>query len=137
MVSKTLNPRLVVGSFCGVPLSGYTDGDFITWAKNEDGMTLKVGADGETAVAVNANESGKVTATFLNTSDTNDYLSTCANTRRRGVLQFTDLGGRTLIFAEDAWLTRPADGGKGKEVGSNAWVFETGNLLIKNAGNNV
>lgn len=135
MTSKTYNPKLVVASFAGVILSGYADGQFIGVEKNADAMSLKMGADGESAVAVSADESGKVTVTVLNTSDTNDYLTTCANARTRGPLQIKDLSGRMLVNADDAWLTKLAPINKSKEVESNAWVFESGNLAVGNNGN--
>lgn len=135
MASNTYIPKLVVSSFAGTPLTGFADGNFITAERNSDGITLKVGADGESAVAVSADESGKVTITVLNTSKTNDYLSLCANLHTRGPLQIKDLSGRLLVNAEDAWVVKQAAITKSKEVEDNAWVIETGNLAIVNGGN--
>ncbi len=135
MVSKTYNPKLVVVTFISTNLAGFADGQFIGVTKNEDGMTLKVGADGESAVAINANESGRVTLTLLNTSASNDFLSLQAALRSRGALQIKDLSGRLLVNAEDMWIVKVADVNKSKEVETNAWVFETGELVMANNGN--
>lgn len=135
MASNTYIPKLVIASFAGTGLTGFADGTFVTVERNSDGMTLKVGADGESGVAVSADESGKVTVTVLNTSKTNDYLSTCANLKTRGPLQIKDLSGRLLVLAEDAWVTKHASITKSKDVEENAWTFETGNLSITNGGN--
>lgn len=134
-MSQTYNPKLLIATFAGRILSGFADGTFAQVSKNEDGMMLKVGADGESAVAVNANESGKVTITLLNTSATNDFLSLAAGLRTRGALQIKDLSGRTLVNAADAWIVKQADITKSKEIETSEWVFETGSLQVFSGGN--
>ena len=136
MASESYAAALVAASFNAVPLTGMADGQFIGADKNVDGMTLTVGADGESAVAISADESGTVTITLLNTSISNDYLSRCANLKVRGQLIVKDLSGRMVLFAQDAWVKKQSTVNKSKQVESNAWVFETGNLEMTNNGNN-
>lgn len=135
MASQTYSPKLVIISFLGVNLTGFADGTFLTIAKNDDAMKLKVGADGESAVAISADESGKVTVTLLNTSPSNDFLSLQANLRARGPLQAKDLSGRMLSGTDDAWVSKVADVNKSKEIETTTWQFESGKLLIANNGN--
>lgn len=135
MTSRTYSSKAVTQSFAGVLLSGMGDATFLTVAKNEDGMELKVGADGESSVAINANESGIATITVMNTSPTNDYLSLCANARTRGVYQAKDLSGRMLVNAADAWVKKMGDVTKSKSVETTTWIIESGDMNMQNNGN--
>lgn len=136
MASNTYAAKLVSASFVAVPLTGMADGQFIAADKNVDGMTLAVGADGESAVSVSADESGRVTISLLNTSASNDFLSRCCNLKVRGQLMVKDLSGRMVLFAEDAWIVKQATVNKSKGIETNAWIFESGNLVMTNGGNN-
>lgn len=136
MPSRTYSSKKVVITFNGVLITGLGDATFLTVAKNSDGMELKVGADGESAVAESPDESGIATVTVLNTSPSNDYLSTCANQKTRGVFQAKDLSGRMLVNAPDCWVKKMADITKSKSVESSAWAFESGDMNMNNAGNN-
>ena len=136
MASRTFNPKLHVMTYTPVGiLTGLNDGEFLNIEKNSDAMTLKVGADGESAVAVNADESGRVTVTVLATAEINRALSLACATRARGALQIKDLSGTLVASAEDAWIMKEAPISRSKEVESRAWVFESGELLIVGGGN--
>jgi hypothetical protein len=135
MPSRSYSSKAVVITFNGVLITGLGDATFLTVAKNTDGMELKVGADGESAVAISPDESGLATVTLLNSSPSNDFLSQCANQRTRGVFQAKDLSGRMLINAPDAWVKKMADVTKSKSIESSAWAFESGDMKMNNAGN--
>lgn len=135
-MGEVFDPKQVAVSFRGVNGSGWGDGQFLAAAKNEEGFFLKVGADGEYGVAVNANESGRVTVTTLNTGPFNDFLTNCANLKLRGPLMISDLSGRMKISAPVAWVVKVADVNKSKNVETNAWIFEGGKMTISNNGNN-
>lgn len=133
------DPKAVVVTFKGAILTGYADGSFISAERNEDSFSLQVGAGGEFTRTRNRNESGRVTLTLLQTSPSNDILSAFLKLDEmgglgKGPLSIKDLRGNTVVFAETAWLTRPASVEYGTEGSSREWVFETGRLEMNVGG---
>ncbi len=140
MATKTYNPKKVLVSFAGRILTGFADGSFITVSRNGDSFTLAVGSDGEAARAANADRSGTVALTLMQTSQSNDQLSNLLATDElsnlgTGALFIKDASGRTLVSAVEAWIRKPADVEFSKELGGREWTFETGNLEIFAGGN--
>lgn len=66
---KTYNPKEVVVA-CGTHIvSGYADDSFISIEPNGDGITKKVGCDGEIARSISPDNTYKVKITLLQNSD--------------------------------------------------------------------
>jgi hypothetical protein len=140
MATKTYNAKKVLISFAGKTLTGVLDGSFVKVSRNNDSFMLAIGSDGEAARAANADKSGTVTVTLMQTSPSNDDLSNLMSTDEltntgTGALFVKDASGRTLVSAVDAWIRKPADVEFAREITGREWVFETGNLEIFNAGN--
>lgn len=140
MATKTYNAKKVLVSFAGKILTGMMDGSFVTVSRNNDSFMLMVGSDGEAARAANADRSGTVTVTLMQTSPSNDDLSTLMATDEltnagTGALFIKDASGRTLVSAVEAWIRKPADAEFAREIGGREWTFETGNIEIYNGGN--
>ena len=72
---KTYNPKEVTVSCGSHIVEGFADDSFITIEFNGDGITKKVGCDGEIARAVSPDDTAKVKIVLLQTSDSNAYFS--------------------------------------------------------------
>lgn len=140
MAVKTYDPKKVVVSFGGAPLTGFAPGTFVEITYDEDAWTKMVGADGEGARARNANRGGKVKVTLMQTSVSNDVLSGYFVADRdlgTGALPLfvKDLLGRSLAVAVTAWIMKAADVKFGKELDTREWTFDTDNLEVFVGGN--
>lgn len=127
---------LIVG---GVPIIGFADGTFIKASYNNDLWMLKTGADGFSTRVRNSDESGKFEMTLLASSPSNDYLAILAQADRAagtGIVPvlLKDRSGFGVAAAELAWIMKPADMERGKELPDTTWVFETPQLVIVQGG---
>jgi hypothetical protein len=139
-MATTYSPKKVIVTFNGRILTGYAAGTFIEAERESDAFTKDVGADGETARVASADRSGRVTLTLMQTSDSNDYLSTVAATDEltqtgTGALFIKDTSGRSLVTAGEAWVKKVPKASFAKDNGEREWVFETGDIQITNNGN--
>jgi hypothetical protein len=127
----TYDPKKVIITFGGVPLSGFADGTFINVTGASDTFVKSVGADGEVARGRSNDETCEVTLTLMQTSLSNVYLNTVKEADKissSGVkpLSITDLSGTGLMFWPQAWIRKAPDVEYAKEVGDRAWIFDTG-----------
>lgn len=138
-MSETYDPKQVTVVFAGIPIDGFAE-DIYAVSKNEDAFNLRVGATGRSSRALNANESGRVTITLLQTSPSNALLSAQHELDKAtgdgvGVLSIKDLSGGDRVFAQEAWIVKDPDMENNNEVGQREWVLESGNLVMTAAGN--
>lgn len=139
--TKTIDPKLVIPTFLGIPLSGFADGAFIKIERNADAFSLVVGSDGESARARSRNRSGRITLTLLQTSASNDFLSAAHRADEIGVpggkgpFLVKDLAGTTLVSAPSAWIVKFPSTEFSRDVGSREWVFESGDIDMFVGGN--
>ncbi len=126
-----------------VPLSGFAPDSKVTIARNEDAFTLQVGSDGEAARSKSNNKSGRMTIRLLQTSPSNDVLSTLALadevTPGGAVFPFAckDLNGGSLHTAQTGWIVKKPDAEYVVEAGEREWILETDDLKHTVAGNNI
>lgn len=140
MAVKTYDPKLVSVIVGGKIMSGYADGTFVLVERNEAAFALKVGVDGEGTRAKSNNRSGKITITLMNSSKSNDDLSTFAaadELSNSGAVpvMVKDNSGRSLYACETAWIQKYANGEYAKEANGRTWVLETDALNMFVAGN--
>jgi len=138
-IITTYDPQKVIVTFGGTPLSGYAEGTFVGIARQAKSFTRKNGADGHVVRSKSANKCHDVTITLLQSSLTNDYLSTMEqldNATGHNILPLTitDLNGTTLKFWPQAWVEEPDSWDYGGEVTDRAWVFHTGNISTNRSG---
>lgn len=138
---RTFDPKGVLASFANIPISGYADGTFIEVERAEDAYMLTIGAWGEGARARNYNRSGTITFTLLQTSPINDLLSAAALKDELtgagiGALFIKDIGGATLVSADNAWIKKVPTVSVGKEVETREWVIECESMNIFVGGTN-
>ena len=76
---NTYDPKKVIITFGGVPITGFADGTFVQIDPNAEMWTKKVGADGEVTRSQSNDNTHTVQITLQQSSASNDYLSTCMN----------------------------------------------------------
>jgi hypothetical protein len=136
----TYNPREIILSANGIPLSGFADGTFATFERYVDDFELHVGTDGAVSRAMNANLSGHGNIVLAQTSPSNDVLSAIRLadvTTGRGivVLSLTDLRGTTKLMGALAWVKKAPKAEFGKVIGNREWIFDIAKFEVWNGGN--
>jgi hypothetical protein len=132
------NVSMIVG---GKIMSGFGDGTFIKVSRNEQAFNLKVGVDGEGTRAKSNNFSGKFEITLMQSSSSNDVLSSYASADQlsnSGVVPvlLRDNNGTTLATALTGWVQKLPDTEFAKEVTTRTWVIETDDIELFVGGNN-
>lgn len=132
---KTYNPKQVVCAFGKHLVSGYADDSFITIDPNGDGVTKKVGCDGEIVRSISPDDTYIFKLTVLQTSKTNAYLQKMyAKDIEKGTGTFPilmkDKSGSFIFKTSQAWVSKPASRGYGKESNNREWEIHTGSGKI-------
>lgn len=132
---KTYNPKEVVVA-CGTHIvSGYADDSFINIEPNSDGITKKVGCDGEIARSISPDNTYKVKITLLQNSDSNSFFSNIADYDRatgNGLFPvlIKDLRGGLLFATEAAWVIKKSPATRGKETNNREWEIDTASAVM-------
>lgn len=132
---KTYNPKEVVVA-CGTHIvSGYADDSFINIEPNGDGITKKVGCDGEIARSISPDNTYKVKITLLQNSDSNSFFSNIADYDRatgNGLFPvlIKDLRGGLLFATEAAWVVKKSPATRGKETNNREWEIDTASAVM-------
>jgi len=128
---RTYNPKEVTVSCGSHIVTGYADDSFITIEPNGDGITKKVGCDGEIARAVSPDNTYKVKIVLLQTSDSSAYFSKMADLDRdtgEGMfpILIKDLKGGQVFSTEAAWVVKKSPMNRGKDTNNREWELDTG-----------
>ena len=132
---KTYNPKEVVVA-CGTHIvSGYADDSFISIEPDGDGITKKVGCDGEIARSISPDNTYKVKITLLQNSDSNSFFSNIADYDRatgNGLFPvlIKDLRGGLLFATEAAWVIKKSPATRGKETNNREWEIDTASAVM-------
>jgi hypothetical protein len=130
----TYDPKLVNATLGGIVILGYADGKFIEIERNTDTFELTVGASGETARTQSNNRGAKATFTLLQSSISNDNLSSLAQLDEltaAGVGAFSvGDSGTTYVHAPNAWIKKFPKIERGKELSTVEWVIECDSLDV-------
>lgn len=130
----TFDPKkvsVVLGPYIA---KGFSD-SMITITKTSEAFTMVVGADGE-ATRVKSNDgSATIAITLLQSSPTNDALSTIATAdalSNLGVFPFflKDNLGTTLVAAATCFISKLPDMTFGKTQNDRVWNIMTDNLVM-------
>lgn len=131
----------VVTTIGGVILTGFGEGDVITYDYEEERTFTKVGADGEVGVASNPSRLGTATFNLSQTSKANDELSALFNIGSLGSIinpvpvGSADLSGRSVAGGSKSWIKKTPPMTFGREIGEREWVFQVADLLMTFGGN--
>lgn len=132
---KTYNPKEVTMALASHIVSGYADDSFVSIEPSGDGITKKVGCDGEIVRSVSPDDTFVVKITVLQTSDTNSFLEQkVALDRKTGDGMFPvlikDLKGGMVFSTDAAWAVRSASRQYGKESNNREWEIHTGSGIL-------
>lgn len=132
---KTYNPKQVTVSLGNHLVTGYADDSFITIDPNGDGVTKKVGCDGEIVRSVSPDDTYVVKLSVLQTSATNSYLqkkytNDVANGNGMFAVLIKDLKGGLVFKTSYAWVAKPSSRGFGKESNNREWEIHTGSATL-------
>lgn len=132
---KTYNCKEVTIALGSHLVTGYADDSFITIDPNGDGVTKKVGCDGEIVRSISLDDTYIVKLSVLQTSATNSFLQErYAQDRQTGEGMFPilikDLKGGMLFSSDAAWPAKPASRGYGKESNNREWELHTGSGVL-------
>jgi len=136
----TYDPKLVLITFGGVPISGFADGTFLQVVRNSDMFTSVTGADGQTSRAKSNDRSGMATMTLKQTSPSNDFLMSIAiqdeesNTGVRSFLTKDGLGS-SLFFSAFGYVVKVPDSQYAKDIQNREWRIFLSDLRIFVGGN--
>jgi Protein of unknown function (DUF3277) len=137
---RTFSPKKVGISYGGVPITGFAPDTFIKVSFEKDAFETDVGADGEVARLASADESGTIEVTLLQSSPSNDYLSSMLSTDRLTNLNTApffakDASGTSQVLASEAWIKKAPDFELSGSKTPRTWVFASGSIKL-NAGSN-
>lgn len=140
----SFDPSKVICTIGPVVISGWSDGDFLTAARDEDLYFKRVGADGGVSRARNSNKSGTIEVRTLSTSGANDLITALFaldNLSEDGKvvvpMAIADLSGRTLVAASQGWLRTLPPAVFSKEPSECVWVFDCADMSMFIGGNPV
>ena len=108
--------------------SGFAEGSRVSVAKGSDAVTVTIGSSGEGAFNFSNDESGTITIHLLQTSSTNDFLSSQYELQELnggGMMEVMvkDNNGRSLHYAPKARIQKMPDSDYEEEVGDRQWVL--------------
>jgi hypothetical protein len=136
---NTYDPKKILVSFRGIPLTGFAPDTFVSVDRNEDAFTLVVGSDGETTRTQNRNRSGTVTLTLMSGSQSNSLMAAIAARDEQsgdgtGEVLVKELNGATLVSGKTAWVRKVPTVEFAKDDTTRTWVLEADELLIFSGG---
>ncbi len=120
MAIKTYNPKQVTISLGTHLVTGYAEDSFVAIEASGDGVSKKVGCDGEIVRAIGPDDTYAIKLSLLQTSKTNKWLQkkfTKDQTSGNGMFSvlINDLKGNVEFSASYAWVAKPAGRGWGKD----------------------
>lgn len=135
----TVDPKKVIVNLGGVPIAGWAE-DQLSIEYDEDLFNEMVGCTGEVARAHINNRTGTCKLNLLQTSQSNDTLSTLYLrdvAGNAGVVPFEvrDVNGTTLVKAAMAYVKKPAKVDSGKSVKVREWTLRVIDLDMFIGGN--
>src|SRR6266566_1512244 len=107
------NPAEVDLVFGPVKVEGFADGEFVSLDQEEDTFLKVVGADGELARSLNANDATVITFKLLQTSISNTLLSgllqldKLTGGRSPQAILIKDRSGFTIQAFQYGWIVKP------------------------------
>lgn len=133
MAVRTYDPKEVIITIGGVPMSGFSDGTFLEVVRTEPTWNMVVGADGFVTRGKTNNLSGLVTLTLKQSSPSNDVLSgfmALDELTNSGIIPvlIKDLSGNSTYFSGQGWVMQYANSTFGKDINDREWSIQLATL---------
>lgn len=121
--------------------SGFMADSRVNVALGEDAISLAKGSDGEWCFEFSNDYSGIISLTLMQSSATNDFLSTQHNLQRLqggGLLEVLvkDNNGRSIHYAPYARIQKMPDADYGPEINAREWPLLCPEIESFEGGNN-
>lgn len=139
---RIYDPSSVILTVGGSDIEGFAQGSFITVQYNADAFAIVVGSRGDVARSKSSNRSARITVRLMQTSPSNDLLSTLHNLdlsapNGAGVFALAlrdGETGRAVHTAVHAWIVKFPDINYDMTDTAREWVIETDRLEAFVAG---
>ena len=112
-------------------VSGFAEGEPISWSPNNETITGAQGADGETTINKKGQRISRLTLRVMSSSLSVTFLSALFNTHAQpGFLgpyppvSVTDINTGSTLVAPRAWIVQAPAFGLGEESGTFEWIIE-------------
>lgn len=141
LVVSTYNPEEVIFLLAGIlPVSGYTDGTFISIKKDVQTFTSTTSTDGAQSRLYINSSAYTITLVLSNLSSSNDFLTKLhaldqVTQRGKFPLLIKDLNGSSLFVAATCWIEQIPEVTFSNEITSRTWVFRTNQGVLNVGGN--
>jgi hypothetical protein len=137
--TRTYNPSEVTLIFGVNIIDGFTSGTFINIGLNNPAVTLVPGINSPSRT-LSADSTGTCVVTLDQTSPSNDVLTAAYLADRAGgigifPLTVKDGSGRTINFAEHAWVQIVPAQTYANEISTREWTLGIGDLDLFVGGN--
>lgn len=127
---RPYSPKKVVAEWGGfLTINGFEEGTFIEAARASDNTRTKVGAQGDVGIAINADKTGTLTFTLMQTSETNRYFSALqllqdesGDLIREG-MTIKDPSGSMLCVCNGCHIMTPPAMTLSDDLSPKTWVF--------------
>lgn len=130
----TYDPAKVIVTIGQAIISGFSDGEFIKVAFDEDRYFKRIGADGEATRVRNASQAGSIELTLMSSAPSNTDLSALINSREPLTIGINDLSGSSVVLAQRCWIKTPPDLSFGKDIGDRVWTFDSADIQMTVGG---
>lgn len=106
-------------------LTGFAEGTFVEFSKDEDNFKVKVSAQGDVGVAKNNNKLGTIKVTLAQTSPDVSFLNKLANTGKMVPVWVQSSGdNKEKVGGTKAMVKKPADGKMSDEIEDREFEFQ-------------
>lgn len=124
-LTATYDPSKVTVTVDGETLMNFADDTFIECEKSADTYGKHVGVDGKVTRTKSADPTGQVKITLAHNSPSNKKLMELAKNGTICSISITDgnFEGSVGVSGSEAWIIKPADFKRGKEVEDKEWTF--------------
>jgi len=135
MPLRTYDPKDIIVTIGGVPMSGFADGTFVNVERDNDMFTKVSGADGEISRAKSNDKGGVLTLTLSQTSMSNDVLSGIAvadELTNSGVVPIfvKDINSLSTFVSAFGWVKKQPAAEYGKVINNREWVVDLADLEV-------
>lgn len=127
---RIYSPKDVQVSWNGIPITGYSSDTFLEMERNSDVFLESVGADGNLALTKNADLTGEVRITLMQTAQANRLLAAAAAAQQLigatiPVSNFVvfDPSDSSVSLAYNAYIKTVPVTAYGSDQTSKTWVF--------------
>lgn len=137
---RTYNPREVTISLGSHMVEGYAEDSFIQIEPNGDGITKKVGCDGEIVRSVSPDRTYNIRLSLLMSSASCKFLQDkfdedVENGNALFSILIKDLKGGMVFSADACWVVRSAARQFGRDAPDREWELSTGEADLTEEGN--